>query len=293
MAITEAQIMRDEAEMTAQNVMREQDRITSDGRRSAFTLIELLVVISIIALLIAMLLPAIKRARAVARIAVCLSNQHQLILACLQYHTDTERMPDWTTSPGYPGSVVRLHFWGCEGWGYNYAAREDLGHCWPYYMDSDVAYCPDFDADPELRQAGVVWPNTDKFLSYAFNARTQNQFDGVHSSWYNSSPVDEGALAPEQFAEPSATIYFMDSRSGYQGSYVNPPFWAYTVSHWPEPPNPGPTGGWWETPYPSRRHLGNFNAAFMDGHAANCDHDEYYDVAIDSKSIRYWGIYAN
>ena len=132
-----------------------------------------------------------------------------------------------------------------------------------------------------------------------------NRIIGVRKGWFAGSHcfmghgIFEGRFFStsfaqgEQFAEPGATLYFMDSRSGYQGSYINPPFWVYTVTHWPNPPNPGPTGGWWETFYPSRRHFGNFNAAFMDGHAATCEHDEYYDVAMGSRSIRYWGIYAD
>lgn len=46
-----------------------------------FTLIELLVVISIVALLIALLLPAIKHTRESSRRTVCLSNQRQISLA--------------------------------------------------------------------------------------------------------------------------------------------------------------------------------------------------------------------
>ncbi|MAE65766.1 MAG: hypothetical protein CMJ18_15970 [Phycisphaeraceae bacterium] len=58
--------------------------------RIAFTLIELLVVISIVALLIALIMPAVKRAREQARRAVCASNQRQLCIALHAYAADNE-----------------------------------------------------------------------------------------------------------------------------------------------------------------------------------------------------------
>ena len=64
--------------------------MAGDGRSRAFTLIELLVVIAIIAVLAALLLPALERARDSAQGVGCQGNVRQVGLAHLLYNNDFE-----------------------------------------------------------------------------------------------------------------------------------------------------------------------------------------------------------
>lgn len=99
--------------------------------QSAFTLIELLVVIAIIALLAAVLLPALTRAKTQAESARCKSNLHQMDVALLLYATDYNNR--------YPYSG----YWIVGSNGY-FSWEQALGGYYPVDWTNRAYHCPGY-----------------------------------------------------------------------------------------------------------------------------------------------------
>jgi prepilin-type N-terminal cleavage/methylation domain-containing protein len=222
-------------------------------RSPAFTLIELLVVIAIIAILAAMLLPALSKAKRLSQRSACLSNLHQIALAATMYLADNA------------GKM-------------------------PYVADSDLQLTPPVDAaGKRYNSMGSFMP---LFHSYAPNVRmwlsppvpvaaTNEWQQRFLSPWR-----EQGTNAPgrgwanyisDKLAEPNpAAARYLRGRTpesvalARQASlsdeewlmspFFEKPWWAGFKDQWSVGASVPPSGGW-------SAHNGGRNQVYLDMHA--------------------------
>jgi prepilin-type N-terminal cleavage/methylation domain-containing protein/prepilin-type processing-associated H-X9-DG protein len=136
-------------------------------RRAGFTLVELLVVIGIIALLIAILLPALGRARENANRVACFSNLRQLGVAFIMYTGDNRGWFPYCAALGESDPLTGSP-WRSEDWIYWQAPRDRRSSKISPYLNGfpeKVLTCP---ADDPTIHTRKIYP--DPYLySYTMN----------------------------------------------------------------------------------------------------------------------------
>lgn len=199
--------------------------------RPGFTLIELLVVISIVALLVGLLLPALGKAREHAQAAACLSNQRQLAVCLFNYAADNEVIPgvadhhelDWSGKKNYDlapdeyrtpleASVLFKYLSNTDSIVECPKARRDANTFFDYTMVTGVAGA----------RTDLAWRVT--WLSDPTDISSKREF--FHAIpmlieedywWYNAS-VDDGTWAwHDQFTDrhfKHANVAYLDGSAG-------------------------------------------------------------------------------
>lgn len=227
-------------------------------RDRGFTLVELLVLISIIALLTAILLPSLSRARGQARAAACMSNLRQVGFAFLFYAEDYDdyAMP----TCGQAG----MYWWGqtlIEG------IDHKKGFVWPYLRS-------------KLTKKSVYECPVQRFGSYGLQGKPPGEPDDPkwitstygYNGYYLSPPQSGWATIKHRpwqktttVIKPARVIAFADTLIDYDLTGIKPILKNTALL---DPPYLYTTSGWEENLCPTTcfRHNDRANVVFVDGH---------------------------
>ncbi len=212
----------------------------------AFTLIELLVSISIIAILAAILLPAIGMVKRSAQSIRCCSNQRQLIMAVLAYAQDND---------GYLVSyrINNVQWYDTLA---PYAEAENTSGTLNMNGNSVFMSCPAWNYS-----GAAHWTKLGYGMPLVNNMGTSRSFK---SDWFwaGSEPIRDGTLG--ELTMSSKRILIGESAVKYLQASGNPALWnlwnsyKYDQALWSNPTATPPAN--------PVRHSGRANYAFVDGH---------------------------